>query len=81
MSAREKHLTLAGNFRRTAAKFAAAGNAEMAAYWEELAQGKEALANDKRLMVNENRRLRRDAIKSLGLSPVRGVVSGETYWE
>jgi len=80
MSAREKHLTLAGNFRRTAAKFAAAGNAEMAAYWEELAQGKEALANDKRLMANENR-LRRDAIKSLGLSPVRGVVSGETYWE
>ena len=80
MSAREKHLTLAGNFRRTAAKFAAAGNAEMAVYWEELAQGKEALANDKRLMANENR-LRRDAIKSLGLSPVRGVVSGETYWE
>ncbi len=36
---------------------------------------------EKRKRRNKNRRLRDDALRSLNLVPVKGIVSGETYWE
>lgn len=35
----------------------------------------------KRVIANRNRRERDECLRSLGLTKVRGSVSGKTYWE
>lgn len=36
---------------------------------------------ERRDRINRQRRARDEAIRSLGMTKVRGCVSGETYWE
>jgi predicted transcriptional regulator len=46
-----------------------------------LIKEEEAAARLKREKHNRTRRMRDEALRSLGLVKVRGSVSGKTYWE